>query len=415
MSVELEVLLHGESIATLTEDAHGLRLLHFLDGYRERPDRPVLGQKFEDDLTRAYRGKKRGDLPPFFANLIPESGGELRPILEDQLAVTPGDDLALLETLGRDLPGAVEVRRLSATRRPEPDSADIVAPTIPRERDEESMRFSLAGIQLKFSVILANDKLTLPAHGRLGDWLVKLDSRRYPNLCENEHAIMRWAKLAGFEVPDCLLLPADALLGTLSDHAVPDTRVLAVRRYDRNGIKIHQEDFAQITNLMPEHKYDHADYERLAKLASGIVGEAARDELIRRLAFVIASGNADAHLKNWSLIYPDRVNAQLAPLYDQVATVAWPAQIERKLALKFGGVKAMAALDDDVLQRFAEGAGSTASRVQELFDRTFTRLASAWSLASRASDWSMPAAHAEALREHWERVPLLRQSALTQV
>ena len=69
--------------------------------HRRQPERPTLGQKFEDDLTIAYRGKK-GGLPPFFANLVPEQGGELRPILAAHLGIPVGDDITLLERLGRD-------------------------------------------------------------------------------------------------------------------------------------------------------------------------------------------------------------------------------------------------------------------------------------------------------------------------
>jgi serine/threonine-protein kinase HipA len=414
VTIDLEVMLHGLRVGTLTMDEHGEKTLRFSQDYRERAQRPVLGQKFEDDLQRTYRGK-RGSLPPFFANLIPERSGELRPLLEQQLDVASDDDFGLLEVLGSDLPGAVEVRRVSATpSRQEVPNDDEILPTLPRNRDEESMRFSLAGVQLKFSVILARDKLTLPAHGSLGNWLVKLDSERFPRLCENEYAMMRWAKLGGFAVPDCLLMPSEVLLGKLSDHAVPDTHVLAVRRYDRNGAKLHQEDFAQIVNLLPEHKYDHVSYEQLAKLVGASVGVDAQDEVLRRLAFMIASGNADAHLKNWSLVYPDRIRPRLAPLYDQVSTIAWPA-IQRKLALEFGGVKVMAQLDHERLERFAEKSGLARDRVRARFDETFERLAMAWTMVSRASDWSLPTVHADALREHWQRIPMLRNSPLGQL
>jgi serine/threonine-protein kinase HipA len=414
VTIDLEVSLHGLRIGTLTMDERGEKSLRFSQDYRERAERPVLGQKFEDDLQRTYRGK-RGSLPPFFANLIPERSGELRPLLEQQLEVAPDDDFALLEVLGCDLPGAVEVRRVSATRpRLAPANDDEILPTIPHNRDEESMRFSLAGVQLKFSVILARDKVTLPAHGTLGNWLVKLDSERFPRLCENEYAMMRWAKLGGFDVPDCLLMPSEVLLGKLSDHAVPDTHVLAVRRYDRNGTKIHQEDFAQVVNLLPEHKYDHVSYEQLTKLVGASVGVEAQDEVLRRLAFMIASGNADAHLKNWSLVYPDRIHARLGPLYDQVATIAWPG-IQPKLALEFGGVKLMAQLDHDKLARFADKSGLDRARVKARFDETFERLAAAWTRVLRTSEWSLPTAHADALREYWQRIPMLRHSPLGQL
>lgn len=46
-------------------------------------------------------------------------------------------------------------------------------------------------------------------------------------------------------------------------------------------------------------------------------------EYVRRLVFMVLSGNHDAHRKNWALIYPDGLRARLAPVYDFVATVAY--------------------------------------------------------------------------------------------
>lgn len=415
MTTEVEVLLHDRPIGSLHEDDRGQWLFRFSDAYRRRSDRPVLGQKFEDDLTRAYRGKK-GGLPPFFANLIPELDGELRPILEGHLGIARGDDITLLEALGRDLPGAVEVRRLSVAPAPAPqiDLDDAIAPTEGSD-DDEWMRFSLAGVQLKFSVIVARDRITLPAHGRLGDWLVKLDSQRFPGLCDNEHAVMLWARAAGFEVPEVVLRPASELVGKLGEHATPGGRVLAIRRYDRGpGGKVHQEDFAQVLNLPPHHKYDHSSYEGLAILIAASAGPGAQDEVVRRLVLMIASGNGDAHLKNWSLVYPDQIAATLAPLYDQVATVAWP-ELKRHLALKLGGTREMAQLGQDALIRFAERAHFDRGRTLGLVSETLDRLATAWQEATRTPTWSMPDAHVRALREHWERTPLLRESALSRL
>lgn len=415
MTTEVEVLLHGQPVGTLHEDDRGQWLFRFSDAYRRRPDRPVLGQKFEDDLGRAYRGKK-GSLPPFFANLIPELDGELRPILERHLEIERGDDITLLEQLGRDLPGAVEVRRLVAGGpRPRPLLDEAIDPAEVNELDDEWMRFSLAGVQLKFSVIVARDRITLPVHGRLGDWLVKLDSERFPGLCANEHAIMRWASAAGFEVPEVVLRDAGELVGKLGEYATPGAQVLAIRRYDRCPAgKIHQEDLAQVVNLLPQHKYDHVSYEALTILIGASAGREAQDEVIRRIALMIASGNGDAHLKNWSLVYPDRIAARLAPLYDQVATVAW-LEIKRHVALKLGGTREMAQLTRDTLVRFAERTRVDRDRVLGLVDETLDRLAAAWPEVTRAPTWSLPDAHARALREHWERTPLLRESALSRL
>ena len=44
---------------------------------------------------------------------------------------------------------------------------------------------------------------------------------------------------------------------------------------------------------------------------------------MRRLIFNIATGNGDAHHKNWSLLYPDGVTAKLSPAYDLVSTIQY--------------------------------------------------------------------------------------------
>jgi serine/threonine protein kinase HipA of HipAB toxin-antitoxin module len=42
-----------------------------------------------------------------------------------------------------------------------------------------------------------------------------------------------------------------------------------------------------------------------------------------RVTFNMLIGNADMHMKNWSLIYPDRRYVSLAPAYDFVATLPY--------------------------------------------------------------------------------------------
>ena len=46
-------------------------------------------------------------------------------------------------------------------------------------------------------------------------------------------------------------------------------------------------------------------------------------EFIRRLVFNTLIGNADMHLKNWSVIYKDKRTASIAPAYDFVSTIAY--------------------------------------------------------------------------------------------
>ncbi len=408
MSRRFEVLLHDQPVGFLSEAADGSIEFRLLDDYRNRVPRPVLGQKFEDNPAKVHRGRKRGSLPDFFANLIPE--GRLRELIEQGARIASGDDLGLLAYVGRDLPGAVAVRSEEA----EPpvqwngsgEEADDASAEVADEGAAETLRFSLAGVQLKFSMLRQGEKLTLPASGAGGEWIVKFDSSTYPRLPENEFAMLEWARAAGFDVPKCYLQDLSDVLAYPRRFVPKGSRVLVIRRYDRmpEG-RVHQEDLAQVIGFPPELKYDHVTYEAMAKLVRRILDEDAVDELIRRLILVLACGNNDAHLKNWSLIYPDRIRPRWAPVYDQVATVAWD-EPDRTLALKFAGVKDFARFDLAATARFAERAEIPASRLERLVTGTLDALREAWHRAEIGK--RLPESHASAVREHWSRVPVLR-------
>ncbi len=406
MSRRLEILLHDHLVGHLSETPGGGTEFRFRDAYRDLVPRPVLGQKFEDDLARIYRSRRGQGLPDFFANLIPE--GRLREVIEETTDLESGDDLALLAFVGRDLPGAVVARPVgdAGARLSEEPVAEPAAEAEPAAANE-GLRFSLAGVQLKFSMLLLEDKLRLPARDQSGEWVVKFDSPTFPYLPENELSMLTWAREAGFDVPECQLRDVDDVVGFPRRLAVGGTRVLAVRRYDRGPQgRVHQEDFAQAVALPPAKKYEQITHEVMARLVRRFVDEEAVDELVRRLVFVVASGNNDAHLKNWSLVYPDAIRARWSPLYDQVATVAWPGP-DRLLALKLAGVKDFGRVDRSAFERFADKAEINRGRVLEGVDGTLELLRATWSRI--AADLPLPESHAEALRDHWHRVPLLRQ------
>jgi len=254
-----------------------------------------------------------------------------------------------------------------------------------------------------------HEKLTLPAHGGRGEWIVKVDSSRFPQVVQNEYAVLQWARSAGFEVPECHLLPVTALPVPLREYAGDNQEVLVVSRYDRAGQRrIHQEDFAQVVGLPPSHKYDQVTYEQCAALVLNVVGEQAYYEFVARLVFVIASGNVDAHLKNWSLLYLDGIRPSLTPLYDQVATVAWP-ELPPKLALKFAGTRELLRIDAKAFERLGARSGGDAKRVAAMLQSTLERIVEGWRAADIAQ--LLPTKHAGALRSYWLRAPLLKSAA----
>jgi len=401
-----EVRLHERPIGTLRESNGGFIQFQLDASYLQMRSRPVLGQTFTDTGDRPFRGKKRNKLPPFFANLVPE--GELRPFLESHLAVEGGDDLGLLEKVSHDLPGAVELRRLSGIEDEGPDWEDAVAPRELGPTGEE-LRFSLAGVQLKFSVVRAANKVTFPVKGTRGRYIAKLDSSRFPHLVENEYTCLEWARLAGFEVPECQIVETTQMEGSLLRYSQPGVHLLLIKRYDRDGaLRIHQEDFAQVVNTPPGQKYGNVSYEKLGKLVDEVVGPEGLEDFIRRLVLMVACGNADAHLKNWSLVYPDRVNARLAPVYDFVSTIAWP-EIDSKLALRLGGRKLFGLVSQQTFSHLATAVGKDPKQIEKLVRGTLESLASAWLELQRAGRCRMVESHRNELARHWQETPLLEE------
>lgn len=405
MSRRFEVRLDAVPVGELSELPDGGSEFRFYASYRAMDRRPVLGQKFEDDLDRTYRSRKGLRLPDYFANLIPE--GRLREFVEKEAGLEEGDDLGVLAHVGGDLPGAVLLVDVGEREGPTSTAPQESAFEKP-DPSADAFRFSLAGVQLKFSMLREQERLSLPARDSTGSWIVKFPSPAFPHLPENEISMLTWASRAGFDVPEAHLHAIGEVSEVVRDFAEPGSRVLAVRRYDRHAEgRIHQEDLAQAVGLPPRRKYEQLTYEALALLIRAFVDDEAVDELVRRLTFVIAIGNNDAHLKNWSLIYPDGIRAQWAPLYDQVSTVAWRAP-GRELALKLAGVKDFARIDRATFERFAAKAEIDTARALATVDGTLERIRSAW--GEIASELPLPEEHRQPLFDHWRRVPLLRDT-----
>jgi serine/threonine-protein kinase HipA len=131
-------------------------------------------------------------------------------------------------------------------------------------------------------------------------------------------------------------------------------------------------------------------------------GEEAITEYTRRLVFNVLIGNADAHLKNWSLMYPDRRTPKLAPAYDLVATVPYlPAD---RLALSLGDTKEFADIDLDRFRRFAEKAGLPSRIVLRTVRETADKLRDLWPTLEPIR--ALPEQIRKAMAAHLQKVPL---------
>ncbi len=379
----LEVLLHGQSIGTLTRTAGDTTLFAFNSRYIDDEERPTLGLSFKtrEGVLRTQLQPYRMRLMPFFSNLLPE--GHLRQYLAERGEVHPDREFFLLWLLGEDLPGALRVR---------PAEGDVLPPAYARKAGAESggaradpavsraLRFSLAGVQLKLSAIAeTSGGLTIPAKGVGGSWIVKLPSERHAGVPRNEYSMMTLASKLGMNVPRVELadireienLPAD--LGQLRER-----EAVAVERFDRlpDGTHVHMEDFAQVFDLYPADKYRKASSMNIARVLGIETPQEDVQEFIRRLVFNALIGNSDMHVKNWSLVYPDHRRPRLSPAYDFLSTTAYIP--DETSALKFSRSKRYEDLTLDELAHLADRANLPEQLVLAAAQETAQRFHEVW-------------------------------------
>lgn len=362
MSPELQKLnalgvhLHDRRIGIINRLAGDSHIFAFEQDYIDDPNRPTLSLSYKSrtgGLVTTVRPVSRR-LPPFFSNLLPE--GHLRDYLAQKAGVKKEREFYLMAVLGADLAGAVTVQPMDGGESEHDHDHDLHQHHEDEDQQQKNvLRFSLAGVQLKFSAVMeASGGLTVPAHGVGGSWIVKLPSTQYASVAENEYAMLELARATGIQVPPIRLVPVAEIEGLPPDVARLKGSALAIERFDRaaGGRRIHVEDFAQVFGLFPDDKYGERSYANIASVLWAETGEEGTYEFVRRLVFSVLIGNGDMHLKNWSLVYPRGRKPVLSPAYDFVSTLPYiPGDT---LALPFGKTKSLEGVTVDQVRRFAD-------------------------------------------------------------
>ena len=353
MRDSLNVRLHGMLVGELLRLDDGRIDFDFVEEYRDNVNRPTLSQSFVEEsggVANRERAATSGFVPRFFSNLLPE--GQLRSYLAKLAGLSEYREFELLELLGSDLPGAVEVTR-------EGQGTDFSRSHAHSEDDtSNTLRFSLAGVQLKFSAIQRQrGGLTIPAYGVGGDWIVKLPSTQHKRIVENEYSVMSMARQIGIEIPDIKLVPITEIEGLPAEVSdLNEPNALGVRRFDRaSGRRLHMEDFAQALAQRPIDKYNpQLNYTDLVKLVAHVCTEDDVMDFAKRLMYNAIVGNGDMHLKNWSLLYPDGKTPELSPAYDLLCTTVYIP--DDGMALALGSAKRWSDLTLKDFAAVAEGA-----------------------------------------------------------
>ena len=313
-------------------------------------DRAYLEQEGRQPISRSLPLRAEPysapQLRPFFSGLLPEEAQRVR--IASFLGIAETNDFAFLEAMGGECAGALTI--LPKGMRPStsvaafaPMDEDELARTIemlplrPMLVGERGVRLSLAGAQSKLPVVVCEGRIGLPVGNAPSTHILKPElSEWFKGIAANEHCCMTLARHLGLPVPETELL-------TIGRHPC-----VLVRRYDRdidektgNVSRVHQEDFCQALGRSPSQKYQMdggpvvRDVVRL--LRSGWSTSPARDvmDFVDLLMYNAIIGNADAHGKNYSMLYRG-AERRLAPGYDLVSTVFWPA-LAKTPAMKIGG------------------------------------------------------------------------------
>ena len=401
----LEVLFHGSPIGTLTRVAGDRTLFAFNEAYIADADRPTLGLRFKDQHGQLITDFKpvQTKVMPFFSNLLPE--GPLRVYLADRAGVRPDREFFLLWVLGRDLPGAVTIRPADGEAWPQEAITRGDTSRDAEQKHNNALRFSLAGVQLKFSAVKdARGGLTIPATGTGGAYIVKLPSQTYAQVPENEFSMMTLAGQVGINVPPINLVDIGAIANLPDGIGKLGAKAFVIERFDRlpNGELVHIEDFAQVFDVYPEDKYKTANMRNIARVIAAESDDDDLVELVRRMTFNTLIGNGDMHLMNWSLIYPDRRNAALAPAYDFVSTI--PYIPNDSAALNVSRSKSFDDFSADELSHFAAKAALPEKLVLDTARETAAKFREQWA----ATKHHLPIGKdvVSAIDSHLQRVPI---------
>jgi serine/threonine-protein kinase HipA len=333
----------------------------------DRTRRPI-----SQSLPKRAEPFSRRETRPFFAGLLPDEGQ--REAVARSLGISERNDFRLLEALGGDVAGALTLWPEGEQPPASPPSAALealgddeiieildVLPRRPMLAGRDGMRLSLAGAQPKLPVVVVGGQIGLPKPGQPTTHILKPPIERFTATTENETFAMRLAAAVGLNV------------AAVEPRCIQGRKFILVERYDRETgaggrvTRLHQEDFCQALGIVPEHKYASEggpgfrqcfDLVRRACTTPAL----AVLRLIDAAIFNVILGNADAHGKNFSLLYA-RGGVELAPLYDLLCTVAY-LELSAKFSMKVAGRARLDEFKADTWDEFAKEVGSTPAYIR---------------------------------------------------
>lgn len=194
---------------------------------------------------------------------------------------------------------------------------------------------AVTGVQAKLSLHISKNnhdgkdkRFTIV--GLWGGYILKPPSPLYQQLPEVEDVTMHLASVAKIKTA-----PHSLVRLTSGNLAYITKRIDRVKKG-----KLAMEDMCQLTERLTEDKY-LGSYEQIAKAIQKYSVTSGLDvvNFFELVLFSFLTGNADMHLKNFSLLEQPGLGMVLSPAYDLVNTVLVNPADDEEMALSLNGKK----------------------------------------------------------------------------
>ena len=341
MSERLNVCLGERHVGTLDWDASiDVFSFRYDSAYVESVDAVAISKSLplREEAFNALESRT------FFENLLPPE--VVRRKLEKILHHDYRNTFAFLRDLGGDCAGAISLRpddtmnggEDESLRELTEDEADAILCALPERPLLQGLvdgyRISVAGAQDKLVARIRGNVIALPLRGAASTHIVKPQMSICSDSVENECFCQRLALAVGL----------DAAKATVID--VKGRSYYVTERFDRatadgKVVRLLQEDFCQALGVPAEEKYEEDGGPTAVRCFSFLrqegFGFSEMQKFIDALVFNFLVGNADAHAKNFSLLYRGGTPS-LAPLYDVLSTAVYP-NLAGRMAMSIGGAR----------------------------------------------------------------------------
>ena len=305
----------------------------------------------------------------FFEGLLPE--GFLRKMIIEKNLQKTSNYLGLLGCLGAECLGAIQIigddvnveeaayhklsssQLLDLAKEGASKSADIILES----------HLSLTGASGKIGVYIDKEgQFYLPVGTAPSTHILKQSHVRYDQIVLNEQLSLLTAKQIGISVPTSYVIEPD-------DHVNKEDVLFASKRYDRSfkgsgrmisGLlcpyRLHQEDFGQAMGISSSDKYETEGQNYLKIMFDILKNHSASPiedqiKLWDIIVFNFLIGNTDGHVKNFSLLYNEKMSAiRVAPAYDIISTIVYSSHTDN-MAVSIGNEFNIKKIDRDSFEK----------------------------------------------------------------